>query len=108
MRVKITQYGQFKTVVLITLVSVISSVLIYLSIGNFTREGIVFSGIIISIVVPAVITPSVSWYMIGMLIKIHHLEVEMRELATYDSLTKVMSRKAFLTNSEVLHQFRKK
>lgn len=46
--------------------------------------------------------------MIGLLIKIHHLEVEMRKLATYDSLTNIFSRKAFLTNSESLLSLTKK
>ena len=49
---------------------------------------------------PAIIAPSVTWYITGLLIKIHQLEKESKALATYDVLTGLLTRHAFLTNIE--------
>lgn len=108
MRAKIIQLGRIKTVILISLVSVISSVLIYLPFAYLLEGEVLVTGIIITVIVPMLIAPSVSWYIIGLLIKMHHLEVEMRDLATFDSLTNVMSRKAFLTNAQTIYQLNKR
>ena len=55
-----------------------------------------------------IIAPLICWYLITLLIKIHYLEVEMRNLATCDSLTKTMSRKTFLTNGKLLYKLDKR
>jgi len=104
MRAKIIQLGHIKTVILISLISIIGSVLVYIPIGYLIEGKVHFTGIVISILAPMIIAPSVSWYMVKLLIKIHHLEIEMRELATFDSLTKVMSRKTFLTNTQTIYE----
>ena len=53
-----------------------------------------------SIIVPAIIAPSVTWYITGLLIKIHKLEKESKALATYDTLTGLLTRHAFQANIE--------
>ena len=108
MRKTIIHLGQIKVVILITIFSIIASVSIYVPIAYFMEGRIFISGIIVSIVAPMIIAPSISWYTMGLLIKLHNLEVKMRDLATYDGLTRVMSRKAFLTTSESLHQLIKR
>lgn len=108
MRNKIIELGRIKVVTLITLFSISVSVIIYIAVMDLMAEEINSSGLIVSFLAPMIIAPTVSWIMLELIIKIHHLEIQMRELATYDSLTKVMSRKAFLTNSESLHQFIKR
>ena len=98
-RNKIVELGQIKIVSIITLISIVISILVYMVIGYLIEGKIVITGILIATIVSSIIAPSISWYMIGLLIKVHYLEIEMRTLATYDSLTKVLSRKAFLTNA---------
>jgi diguanylate cyclase (GGDEF)-like protein len=116
-REKLIRLGLIKTVMLISLITVLAALSLYLFIGYFLLKHILYgsvtkeiyiAGIILTILISSIIAPIISWYIIDLLIKIHNLEVEMRYSATYDSLTKVMGRKAFLTNSEVLFQLNKR
>ena len=108
MREQIIKLGQTKTVIFITITSIISSILLYLLVAYLWIGKDFFKGIIIATIIPTLITPSISWYMIKLLIKIHYLEIKMRELATFDSLTNVMSREAFLTESKNIYNISKK
>ena len=56
----------------------------------------------ISIIAPAIIAPSVTWYIVGLTVKIHELEKEQRTLATYDMLTGLLGRRVFLANLEAV------
>ena len=65
----------------------------------FQKNGInlnVFAALFISITVPLIVTPIIGWHVIGLIVKIHDLEEEMRRLANYDSLTGLLSRHAFM------------
>ena len=104
MRHMIIKIGQIGVVLLITAFSVIVSVLITTFILIIAGEPIKPLVIMISMIVPAIIAPIVSWYIIGLIIEIHYLERKMRLLASYDALTGVMSRVAFLKHCECLHQ----
>lgn len=108
MREKIADLGQVKTILIITILSVIASEILYMILGYFLVGSVHKIGFIISFVVPFILAPTTSWFTIGLLIKVHYLELEMRELATYDDLTKVMTRKAFLTNADVLYKLAKR
>ena len=104
MRNMIAKVGRPGIVTIITLLSIIATVLfVFTALKLFDRE---FDSLLlsISILAPAIIAPSVTWYMVGLLIKIHQLEIEMRSLANIDMLTKVMTRRAFLSNCETLYQ----
>jgi len=104
MRNKIVKLGRSKIVGIITLISIAISILVYMVIGYLIEGNIAITGILIAIIVSLIMAPLISWYMIGLLIKVHYLEIEMRTLATYDSLTKVLARKAFLTNAQNIYQ----
>jgi len=56
----------------------------------------------ISIIAPALIAPSVTWYIVGLLIKINQLECEQRTLATYDILTGLLLRRPLLEKFKAL------
>jgi len=107
-RKKIIQIGHKKAVLFISLFSIISSVLIYIPVGYLLEGEVKLVGIIISIIAPMIIAPSVSWHLLKLLVEINNLEVEMRELITFDSLTKVMSRNAFLTNAQTIYELAKR
>ncbi len=87
---------------IITLISIIVSILITvfaLKISGLESKPIF---IFISVVTPTIIAPLFSWYLIGLIIKIDQLEKTQRNLATYDALTGLMTRGAFLQNANNL------
>jgi diguanylate cyclase (GGDEF)-like protein len=53
----------------------------------------------IAAVVPFVVAPLASWYLIGLMLRIYRMEKEMRKLASYDSLTGLLSRHAFFSSA---------
>lgn len=101
MRELIRKLGRVNSVILITafsiLLSVTVTVLISYSISGYQSLGV---AIPIAIVVPLIAAPASSWPLMGLLIKIDSLEKEMRELATFDSLTGLLSRRAFLHDAK--------
>jgi diguanylate cyclase (GGDEF)-like protein len=58
--------------------------------------------------IPALIAPWFSWYFVKSFMKLHRLELEMRELATFDSLTKVYTRKMFFENAKNIFELNKR
>ncbi len=46
-------------------------------------------------IVPLLVAPALTWYLIGLMLHIARLEEEMRSLASYDALTGLLSRHAF-------------
>lgn len=101
---KILKIGRTGIAALITLISIIASVaftIVTMEIFDREFDPVVIS---ISIVAPAIIAPCVFWHIIGLMIKIHQLEEEARALATYDMLTGLMTRRAFLTNCESVYK----
>ncbi len=49
--------------------------------------------------VSLVVAPPVSWVMVGQMLLIYHMEEEMRSLASSDSLTGLLNRRAFFENA---------
>lgn len=99
----IIDIGHFKVVSLITLFAIVMSLIITISFLELFGDGAVFIGVLIAVVAPLIIAPVVSWYLVGLIIKIYQLEEEMRTLATFDALTGVMTRRAFLTHCETVY-----
>lgn len=98
-----SKIGRGKTVLLISSLTCILAVLLTLFcafvLHNFGIAVNPVAAIIISSSVTIVIAPILSWFIIGQILKIHDLEAEMRELATYDSLTGLLCRRVFLEQS---------
>lgn len=94
----IVNLGRNKTVALITIFSICLS-LIITAFATFiidASQQIVYITSVIAIVVPLIIAPIVGLVLVNSLLKIHAMEQEMRELATIDDLTKLLSRRAWL------------
>lgn len=105
----IEKLGRLNTIILITVFSVLLSVLITWTALYYWQNPINFYLVIfIAIIAPLLIAPLVSWPLITLIIKIDNLEKEMRELATYDSLTGVLNRRAFLHESNIFIDFAKR
>jgi predicted signal transduction protein with EAL and GGDEF domain len=56
-------------------------------------------------IIPLLIAPFLSWYLVGLLFELDHLEQKMSLLATYDDLTGLLNRRAFFDSCEVLHKY---
>jgi diguanylate cyclase (GGDEF)-like protein len=96
--------GHIKLTILIGIGSILASVFIsYVAVLLF-HIPFVWSNFILAIIIPAIIAPSVSWFFLKIYFKLEKLEQEMRRLATYDSLTGLLSRKVFLDLGETLYK----
>lgn len=94
--------GHYKIVALITVASITTSVLISYLLMRFFSGSLDLTTMLVSIITPLIVAPIASWYVVGLLFKLHELEQVQRNLATYDTLTGLMSRRVFLENSEIL------
>lgn len=101
---KIIQIGRFKTVVIITLICIFASLSISCISLILLNKQIQLFNVAIAILDPALIASTVTWYIVGLLIRVHQLEQEMRKHAMFDMLTEVMTRRAFITQCETLSQ----
>jgi len=100
--------GQIRTVLLITVISVLFSLLVYLFIIFLTNKALRFDGVLISLVIPTIVAPIISWYLIKFVFQIMALETKMRNLATNDSLTNLLTRQSFLNRIEPLYELAKR
>jgi diguanylate cyclase (GGDEF)-like protein len=109
MRQIIVKLGRTKTTIIITILSIFLSVCITLlalyALGLLAVNLNIFAGLLIAISAPLIVAPSISWIIIGLIFEIHELEEDMRLLATYDSLTGLLSRRAFLEQTNYVCRF---
>lgn len=96
----IIRTGRVKSVLMATALATTSSVLFAYAV--MTIKGVPFNdnALTISILAPLTIAPFLFWPLFSAFIKIHHLELEMRNLAMIDELTGIMNRRAFLDRAE--------
>lgn len=104
MRKIISRIGRIGIILAVTLVSIVLSVLICFSILALYDAGEETYHIVAvnSVLAPLLIAPLVTWYLIGLLLKLNELEQKQRDLATYDDLTGTMNRRAFFENFHTL------
>ena len=106
MRKFIQKFGQRNLVIFITLISILLSILLTYLIFYLKQDFRTLStSIIIATVVPLIVAPGVLWPLVSLLIKIDRLESEMRRLATYDSLTGLLTRRAFFHDANAFISF---
>jgi diguanylate cyclase (GGDEF)-like protein len=110
MREMFVRLGRIRAVAVITIVSILLSFTVTLLFKHYLHViGIETPiGLLVAVIVPLAIAPSVSWIMIGLVLEVHGLEEEMRMLVTYDSLTGLLSRRAFLEQANYLCRFIKR
>ena len=96
----VLRLGQFKTVVILTAVSVIFSAFISYIVSLLYPSVNMSMSITMAILTPLIIAPLVSIPFTKVLFQIHALEIKMRELATIDALTSLHNRRAFIEKAE--------
>ena len=98
----ILSLSQTSLVLVITLIAVITAnilnyiISIYFE-GEFTQVDFIRSTLI-----PLVLAPLLSWHLVKMTFKLISVERELKSLTTYDSLTRLFSRSAFLSKSKAI------
>ena len=103
MIVLLANLGRLKTVVTITvlaslLATLFTATLTYLLNQNgFTID--FATALCFAVGIPLIVTPLLSWHLIGLLLRLHRMEQQMRNLASHDSLTGLLSRHAFFDNA---------
>lgn len=95
MRNLLYKYSSLKLIVVTTTLAILlTQLLIFICYSIFSID-IRTSEIIIGIVAPLMVASSFSSFFIGLLKRLNSMETEMRNLATYDQLTKTLTRKEF-------------
>lgn len=100
----IEKLGRAGTSFLITLLAVLLTQLVraplYLFADGRLENAFKGTSFLSSLVSPLALAPIFSWYFVGAFFKIKNLESQMRELATYDSMTNLYNRGSCLLELE--------
>jgi len=104
----ILKVGMKKTVLLVTVFSVLVSIALSFLVATLIPSISVKVSLIMSVIVPLIIAPLVSFPFVKLLFQLNALEVEMRALATYDALTKLLNRRAFLERADFAYNIAKR
>jgi diguanylate cyclase (GGDEF)-like protein len=99
----LAKIGRLSTVIVITLIAVVASLAATMAtVTLLNNQGYALHSEIAAILaacIPLLIAPPIAWFLVGLLLRIHEVEQEMRSLASYDSLTGLPSRHAFFDNA---------
>jgi diguanylate cyclase (GGDEF)-like protein len=99
----LVKIGRFNTVIGISAIAVLASLAVtQLAVTLLNQQGYDLNTAIAALLatgVSLVVTPPLAWFLVGLLLQIHRVEQEMRCLASYDSLTGLLSRHAFFDNA---------
>lgn len=104
----ILRMGVRNTVMIITVLSVLVSLAIAFLMVMLIPSISIKMTLLMSILAPLIIAPLVSYPFINLVFQLNRLESEMRALATYDSLTKLLNRRAFLERAEYAYTIAKR
>lgn len=99
----LAKIGRFNTVVIVTIVASVASVVVatgaILALNQYGLAIRLNIAIPLAAVVPLVVAPPISWVLVGMMLRIYRIEEKMRNIASYDSLTGLLSRHAFFESA---------
>ncbi len=102
------QAGRAKVVAATTCISMILSFIataanLY-AFGFLDADYITLVSLMIALVIPLMVALPVSWFVVSMVFSMHKLEIETRKLATYDALTGLLNRRAFLEEANSVYR----
>jgi diguanylate cyclase (GGDEF)-like protein len=104
LRRMMVRLGKAGTVAAITAVSAGFSLVVTMLLMTALGQPLDFMSLLISVLVPLAVASTVSWGVVDVLFRVHHLEEEIRRVATYDMVTGVMTRHAFYSAAETAHR----
>jgi diguanylate cyclase (GGDEF)-like protein len=95
----LARIGRLKAVAMMTLIAMTAAIVVTAAtIGGLNSSGFEFRfdlAISLAVFVTVVVAPPICWYLLGVVLRIYGTEEEMRRLASYDSLTGLLSRHVF-------------
>jgi len=90
-------------VLFITCISIILSVILEIFLSYLLGIPFTWRSILFSVVIPLLVAPAVAWGFIKFFYKIKRLEDKIRHMATYDELSTLLTRSAFIWEAEQLY-----
>lgn len=99
----LAKFGHARSVAMISIcaaiaaVAVTSGVVLLLNAVGFDIR--LHLAVPLAAIIPLMVTPLISWFPVGLTLRSLRMEKEMRKLASYDSLTGLLSRHAFFENA---------
>jgi diguanylate cyclase len=99
----LAKIGRLNTVIIISLIATSASfgtTMVAVTLLNNQGFGLnTVIAAILSAAIALVVAPPIVWFLVDLLLRVHRVEQEMRSLASYDSLTGLLSRHAFFDNA---------
>lgn len=108
MRRVIYKIGRFKIVIAISIVAVLLAVALNFIFQSFQEVTFSYSSLFRAAVIPMIVAPVLSWYLVGLFMRVIELEQKMSEWALFDQLTGLLNRRAFLHRAEQEYQSAKR
>ena len=106
MNQKILKLGRIKLVLMITVIAVFLAITTDALIAEILSHDInLTEDLLRAAIIPLLIAPVISWYLVGILYELERLEKKMTLLANYDDLTGLLSRRAFYEACDILHKY---
>jgi diguanylate cyclase (GGDEF)-like protein len=104
MKHKILSLGRMNFIILLTLVSCVLAILLDIIIAELLDHKISWSeDLVRAAIIPSLMAPGLSWFLIGLLFELNDLHEKTNRLATFDGLTNLFNRRAFIQSCESLH-----
>lgn len=95
--------GRFSSVAIITTIAILASIAVTaaaVTLLNGQGFEIRFNvAIAFAACVPMAVAPPISWFLVSLILRIYQVEEKMRHLASYDSLTGLLTRHAFFASA---------
>jgi diguanylate cyclase (GGDEF)-like protein len=106
MKKQILKLGRNRLVLAITVTSTLMALVSDFTIAKVLGHNITpAEDLLRAAIIPFLIAPFVSWYLVGFLFELDKLEKKMSTLATFDDLTGAYNRRAFLKICESQHSY---
>lgn len=100
-RIGLRKLGRAGLVIILTfLATALAGLLHFFFARLFGFTYILVENITLVVIVTVLVTPLVSWYLVGLFFKIDEMEIKMAQLATIDSLTNTSNRRHFYQRVE--------
>jgi diguanylate cyclase (GGDEF)-like protein len=106
------ELGRIKAVIMLTSITLafalFCTLLIEFALNQLGFNVDTLKGVIVATCVSLMVAPIMGWFIVRLFFDMHNLEEKMRELANYDSLTRLLNRREFLERAEHLFKVAKR
>lgn len=100
--------GRVRLVLIITLTALAMAVGLNYFFQSVQEVNFSYTSLIRAVLIPIVIAPVISWYLVGLFLRVIELEQTMKQWAMFDQLTGLLNRRAFLHRAEQEYKLAKR